>query len=82
MAAPDIGLDTSADPLLIVAPNARDLASQANLCPSTMEAFYLWRNVSRSDVLAEKRRVFRHPRTHTLPCNIAVAAQSLTPARE
>jgi hypothetical protein len=42
----------------IEATNSRDFAAQQAFYPNTMEAFYLWRNVSRSAVLAEKRRVF------------------------
>jgi hypothetical protein len=42
----------------IEATNARDFAGQSVFYPATMEAFYLWRDVPRSAVLAEKRRVF------------------------
>ena len=42
----------------IEATNARDFAAQAIFYPETMDAFYLWRNVPRAAVLAEKRRVF------------------------
>jgi hypothetical protein len=46
----------------IAATNARDFASQAAFYPEKMEAFYLWREVPRTAVLAEKRRVFEHAR--------------------
>jgi len=42
----------------IEATNRRDFDAQRAYYPETMEAFYLWRNVSLSAVLAEKRRVF------------------------
>jgi ketosteroid isomerase-like protein len=42
----------------IEATNSRDFDAQQAYYPETMQAFYLWRNVSRSAVLAEKRRVF------------------------
>jgi ketosteroid isomerase-like protein len=42
----------------IEATNNRDFAAQRAFYPERMEAFYLWRNVSRSAVLEEKRRVF------------------------
>jgi hypothetical protein len=42
----------------IDATNRRDFDAQRAYYPETMEAFYLWRNVPLSAVLAEKRRVF------------------------
>ena len=42
----------------IEATNSRDFKAQRAYYPETMEAFYLWRNVPLSAVLAEKRRVF------------------------
>lgn len=42
----------------IEATNDRDFAAQSIFYPTTMEAFYLWRDVPRSAVLAEKRRIF------------------------
>jgi hypothetical protein len=42
---------------------ARDFAAQSRFYPQTMEAFYLWRDVPKSAVLAEKRRVFEQART-------------------
>ena len=42
----------------IEATNRRDFEAQAAFYPERMDAFYLWRNVSRAAVLAEKRRVF------------------------
>jgi hypothetical protein len=42
---------------------ARDFAAQSRFYPETMEAFYLWRNVPKSAVLAEKRRVFEEAKT-------------------
>ena len=42
----------------IEATNRRDFDAQAAFYPERMDAFYLWRNVSRAAVLAEKRRVF------------------------
>lgn len=42
---------------------ARDFASQSAFYPERMEAFYLWRDVPKSAVLAEKRRVFEQART-------------------
>jgi hypothetical protein len=42
---------------------ARDFAAQRRFYPETMEAFYLWRNVPQSAVLAEKRRVFEEAKT-------------------
>jgi len=40
-----------------------DFSSQAEFYPERMEAFYLWRNVPKSAVMAEKRRVFAEART-------------------
>jgi len=45
------------------ATTARDFAAQSRFYPQTMEAFYLWRDVPKSAVLAEKRRVFEQART-------------------
>lgn len=42
----------------IQATNQRDFDGQAQFYPARMEAFYLQREVSKSAVLAEKRRVF------------------------
>jgi hypothetical protein len=42
---------------------ARDFAAQSAFYPERMEAFYLWRDVPKSEVLAEKRRVFEQART-------------------
>lgn len=42
----------------IDATNGRDFAAQAAFYPERMHAFYLWRDVPRTAVLAEKRRVF------------------------
>jgi hypothetical protein len=40
-----------------------DFSSQAEFYPERMEAFYLWRNVPKSAVMAEKRKVFAQART-------------------
>lgn len=40
-----------------------DFSSQAEFYPERMEAFYLWRNVPKSAVMAEKRKVFSQART-------------------
>lgn len=40
-----------------------DFAAQAVFYPERMEAFYLWRNVPKPAVMAEKRRVFERART-------------------
>ena len=40
-----------------------DFSSQAAFYPERMEAFYLWRDVPRSAVMAEKRKVFAQART-------------------
>jgi hypothetical protein len=40
-----------------------DFSSQAVFYPERMEAFYLWREVPRSAVMAEKRKVFAQART-------------------
>jgi hypothetical protein len=40
-----------------------DFSRQATFYPQVMDAFYLWRKVPRSAVIAEKRRVFAHART-------------------
>jgi hypothetical protein len=45
------------------ATTARDFAAQSRFYPQTMQAFYLWRDVPKSAVLAEKRRVFDESRT-------------------
>ena len=45
------------------ATTARDLAAQSRFYPQTMDAFYLWRDVPKSAVLAEKRRVFEQAST-------------------
>jgi len=42
---------------------AGDFPRQATFYPKVMDAFYLWRKVPRSAVIAEKRRVFAHART-------------------
>ena len=42
---------------------ARDFTAQSRFYPETMEAFYLWRDVPKSAVLAEKRLVFEQART-------------------
>jgi hypothetical protein len=42
---------------------ARDFAAQSAFYPDKMDAFYLWRDVPRSAVIAEKRRVFEQART-------------------
>jgi hypothetical protein len=42
---------------------ARDFSAQSRFYPETMEAFYLWRDVPKSAVLAEKRLVFEQART-------------------
>jgi hypothetical protein len=44
----------------------RDFAAQSRFYPERMEAFYLWRDVPKSAVLAEKRRVFEEARTLTI----------------
>jgi hypothetical protein len=40
-----------------------DFSSQAAFYPERMEAFYLWRNVPKPAVMAEKRKVFAEART-------------------
>jgi hypothetical protein len=40
-----------------------DFAAQAAFYPERMEAFYLWRDVPKPDVMKEKRRVFEQVRT-------------------
>src|SRR5687767_2328760 len=40
-----------------------DFSSQAEFYPERMEAFYLWRDVPKAAVMAEKRRVFAEART-------------------
>jgi ketosteroid isomerase-like protein len=47
----------------INATNARDFDAQDKFYPDKMDAFYLWRDVSRAAVLEEKRRVFRSAET-------------------
>ena len=42
---------------------ARDFAAQSAFYPERMDAFYLWRDVPKSAVMAEKRRVFDEART-------------------
>jgi hypothetical protein len=42
---------------------ARDFAAQSTFYPERMDAFYLWRDVPKSAVIAEKRRVFERART-------------------
>ena len=42
---------------------ARDFAAQSAFYPERMEAFYLWRDVPKSAVLEEKRRVFAEAHT-------------------
>jgi hypothetical protein len=42
---------------------ARDFAAQSTFYPETMDAFYLWRDVPKPAVLAEKRRVFEQAQT-------------------
>jgi hypothetical protein len=42
---------------------ARDFAAQSNFYPERMPVFYLWRDVPKSAVLAEKRRVFEQATT-------------------
>ena len=49
---------TSALENWLASTNARNFEAQLSFYPAKMERFYLWRNVSRSAVLAEKRRVF------------------------
>ena len=47
----------------IEATNGRDFDSQEKFYPDKMAAFYLWREVPRAAVLAEKRRVFKSAKT-------------------
>jgi hypothetical protein len=42
---------------------ARDFDAQSTFYPERMDAFYLWRDVPKSAVMAEKRRVFDEART-------------------
>jgi hypothetical protein len=42
---------------------ARDFAAQSTFYPERMDVFYLWRDVPKSAVIAEKRRVFERART-------------------
>jgi hypothetical protein len=42
---------------------ACDFTAQSRFYPETMEAFYLWRDVPKAAVLAEKRLVFERART-------------------
>ena len=42
---------------------ARDFAAQSKFYPERMPVFYLWRDVPKSAVLAEKRRVFAEAAT-------------------
>jgi hypothetical protein len=42
----------------VVATNSHDIDKQMDFYPSTMEAFYLRRDISREAVRAEKRRIF------------------------
>jgi serine/threonine protein kinase len=46
----------------IAATNARDLPSQLAFYPARLERFYLWHDVPRHAVLAEKKRVFEGAR--------------------
>jgi hypothetical protein len=58
-----------------------DFSSQAEFYPQRMEAFYLWRNVPKSAVMAEKRRVFAQARTINIdmePPQILLSADALT----
>lgn len=41
---------------------ARDIEAQSAFYPESMDAFYLWRDVPKRAVLAEKRRVFEEAR--------------------
>jgi hypothetical protein len=41
---------------------ARDFAAQSAFYPDRMDVFYLWRDVPKSAVMAEKRRVFERAR--------------------
>jgi hypothetical protein len=58
----------------IAATNARDLDEQSKFYPSTLERFYLWRDVSHGAVMAEKRRVFSQARV----VDIRIAAPEIT----
>ena len=42
---------------------ARDFDAQSAFYPERMDAFYLWRDVPKSEVMAEKRRVFADTQT-------------------
>jgi hypothetical protein len=42
---------------------ARDFAAQSAFYPEMMDVFYLWHDVPKSAVIAEKRRVFEQART-------------------
>lgn len=42
---------------------AGDFAAQSQFYPTTMQAFYLWRDVPKAKVMAEKRRVFEEAQT-------------------
>ena len=52
---------------------ARDFAAQSAFYPETMDAYYLWRDVPKHAVLAEKRRVFAQAQT----VNIAMEAPQI-----
>jgi hypothetical protein len=52
---------------------ARDFAAQSRFYPERMDAFYLWRDVPKTAVIAEKRRVFEQART----LNIRIDAPQL-----
>jgi serine/threonine protein kinase len=65
---------TSALHAWIDATNARDLDEQSRFYPSTLDRFYLWRDVSRAAVMAEKRRVFSQARV----IDIRIAAPEIT----
>ena len=42
---------------------ARDFAAQSTFYPEMMDVFYLWHDVPKAAVIAEKRRVFEQART-------------------
>ena len=42
---------------------ARDFVAQSTFYPERMDVFYLWRDVPKSAVIAERRRVFEQART-------------------
>ncbi len=51
----------------------RDFAAQSKFYPTRMRAFYLWRDVPKAAVIAEKRRVFAQARA----INIRIDAPQL-----